>query len=67
MNDKPSSKPEAPPAGGPGEPQPPQQQQEPEENLEGTNATIHHPDPRAEEHPVRPGRKPRFSYTTGNH
>jgi hypothetical protein len=33
---------------------------------EGTNATIHHPDERAEEHPVREDRKPRGPYVHGN-
>lgn len=40
---------------------------DPDENPEGTNATIHHPDPDAEKHPVRPEhRKERGPYTTGN-
>ena len=33
---------------------------------EGTNATIHHPDPKADQHPVRPDDKARGPYVTGN-
>lgn len=40
---------------------------EPDERPDGNNATIHHPDPQAEEHRVRPEhRKERGPYTTGN-
>jgi hypothetical protein len=39
---------------------------EKEEIPEGTNATIHRPDPNAEKHPVDPDRKPRGPYVTGN-
>jgi hypothetical protein len=39
-----------------------------DENLEGTNATIHHPDDRAQEHPANPPRrKERGPYVTGNY
>jgi hypothetical protein len=37
-----------------------------DENLEGTNATIHHPDDTAEQHPAREDHKPRGPYVTGN-
>jgi hypothetical protein len=37
-----------------------------DENLEGNNATIHHPDPSADQHPAREDRKPRGPYVTGN-
>jgi hypothetical protein len=33
---------------------------------EGTNTTIHRPDPRAEEHPARDDQKQRGPYVTGN-
>ncbi len=33
---------------------------------EGSNATIHRPDPRAAEHPAREDHKPRGPYVTGN-
>jgi hypothetical protein len=33
---------------------------------EGSNATIHRPDPDAAEHPAREDRKPRGPYVTGN-
>lgn len=33
---------------------------------EGSNATIHHPDPKAEQHPARDDHKPRGPYVTGN-
>jgi hypothetical protein len=33
---------------------------------EGTNATIHRPDPRADEHRAREDRKHRGPYVTGN-
>lgn len=39
---------------------------EPNEDLEGSNATIHHPDPKAEQHPARTDHKPRGPYVTGN-
>jgi hypothetical protein len=38
----------------------------PEEESEGTNATIHHPDDKAEQHPARTDHKPRGPYVTGN-
>lgn len=38
-----------------------------DEQPEGNNETIHHPDPRAEEHRVKPEhRKERGPYVTGN-
>ncbi|HEY8359734.1 MAG TPA: hypothetical protein VIL30_19955 [Ramlibacter sp.] len=38
------------------------------ENPEGSNATIHHPDDRAPQHPVRPERRRDIGpYTTGNY
>jgi hypothetical protein len=33
---------------------------------EGTNETIHSPDPKAEQHPAREDHKPRGPYVTGN-
>ncbi|MDB5897765.1 MAG: hypothetical protein JWP22_1475 [Ramlibacter sp.] len=39
---------------------------DPDENLEGTNKTIHHPDPHAEEHPARETHKTPGPYVTGN-
>ena len=40
---------------------------DPDENLEGSNATIHHPDPKADQHRVHPERhKERGPYVTGN-
>lgn len=40
---------------------------DPEQNPEGNNATIHHPDPQAQQHPAGPGqRKERGPYVTGN-
>ena len=33
---------------------------------EGTNETIHRPDPRAEQHPADPDHKTRGPYVTGN-
>lgn len=39
----------------------------PDQNPEGTNATIHHPDPQAEQHRARGERgKERGPYVTGN-
>lgn len=38
----------------------------PEQDAEGTNATIHHPDDQAEQHPAHTDRKPRGPYVTGN-
>jgi hypothetical protein len=40
---------------------------EPDENLEGSNETIHHPDPHAAEHPARDAHKIRGPYVTGNY
>jgi hypothetical protein len=37
-----------------------------DEVPEGSNATIHHPDDKAEQHPAREERKPRGPYVTGN-
>ena len=47
---------------------PPHERPDPGEEPvpEGSNETIHHPDERAEEHPVREDRKPRGPYVTGN-
>ena len=47
---------------------PPHELPKPEDDevKEGTNATIHHPDPDAEKHPVRPDGKVRGPYVTGN-
>jgi hypothetical protein len=47
---------------------PPHELPEPgtEEIPEGTNATIHSPDPKAEQYPVRQDHKPRGPYVTGN-
>jgi hypothetical protein len=40
---------------------------DPFESPDGSNATIHHPDPHADEHRVRPDhRKERGPYVTGN-
>ena len=39
---------------------------EKDEVPEGSNATIHHPDDKAEQHPAREERKPRSPYVTGN-
>ena len=39
---------------------------EKDEIPEGTNATIHRPDPHAAQHPADPDRKPRGPYVTGN-
>ena len=39
---------------------------EDDEVKEGTNATIHHPDPNAEQHPARSDEKKRGPYVTGN-
>jgi hypothetical protein len=61
MNDKPASAPDV---------MPPHVLPRPEDDPvpEGSNATIHHPDPEAEKHPVRPEhRKERGPYTTGNY
>jgi hypothetical protein len=46
---------------------PPHELPEPDPDAipEGTNETIHQPDPRAEQHPVRPD-KERGPYVTGN-
>jgi hypothetical protein len=58
--DKPASAPDVMP---PHELPPP----DPDENLEGSNATIHHPDPNADQHRARPERrKERGPYVTGN-
>lgn len=57
--DKPASAPDVMP---PHELPPP----DPDENPEGSNATIHHPDPQADQHRVRPPRKERGPYVTGN-
>lgn len=60
MNDKPASAPDVvPPHELPKTPPP-------DETPEGTNKTIHHPDPDAEQHRVRPDHKDRGPYTTGN-
>jgi hypothetical protein len=56
---KPASAPDVMP---PHELPPPDSDEEPE----GTNETIHHPDPKAEQHPATPGHKPRSPYVTGN-
>jgi len=39
---------------------------DPNEQLEGNNATIHHPDPDAESHRARETEKERGPYVTGN-
>ena len=58
------------PASAPEAVRPPEQRQQPdrqdEPDGEGTNATIHHPDDKAAQHPVRPDHKPRSPYVTGN-
>jgi len=56
---KPASAPDTMP---PHELPPPEQDEVPE----GSNATIHHPDDKAEQHPAREERKPRGPYVTGN-
>lgn len=41
---------------------------DPDENLEGNNDTIHHPDPTAEHHRVRPEHRREIGpFVTGNH
>jgi hypothetical protein len=58
---KPASEPDEVP---PYEPPPP----DPNERPEGNNDTIHHPDPEAERHPVKPQyRREIGPYTTGNY
>lgn len=37
-----------------------------QEIPEGTNATVHRPDPNAEQHPADPDHKTRGPYVTGN-
>ena len=39
---------------------------DPGERPDGNNATIHHPDDQAAQHPVRPDDKARGPYPTGN-
>lgn len=50
------------------DPMPPHELPDPKDDpvREDTNATIHHPDDRAAEHPAREDRKPRGPYVTGN-
>jgi hypothetical protein len=59
MNDKPASAPDV---------MPPHELPKPEDDPvpEGSNATIHHPDDRAAEHPAREDQKPRSPHVQGN-
>jgi hypothetical protein len=58
---KPASAPDVVP---PHEPPPADPKDEP--SGEGTNATIHHPDDKAEQHPVRGDRRTPGPYVAGN-